>query len=54
MYYFKKRTFDTLIPHLYFENSINAIEKAEQLKEILKNNNYEFYLEHLQINSLLY
>lgn len=37
--------FDTLIPHLYFENSINAIEKAEQLKEILKNNNYEFYLE---------
>lgn len=37
--------FDTLIPDLYFENSINAIEKAEKLKEIFKNNNYKFYLE---------
>ena len=37
--------FDTLMPDLYLENSINAIETAEKLKEIFKNNNYRFYLE---------
>lgn len=37
--------FDTLMPDLYLENSINAIEKAEKIKEIFKNNNYRFYLE---------